>query len=134
MKKILSACAVLATLSFANPATAVAETLSDADMVSLQVTMQSHIDSVLVEGAMLSLDPASGDVVAYYPTKAHPKIMTMGNYIIMCADFVDADGKGAMANFYMAKDKGRYVVFNTTMGADPVLEKLMKDGKVAMVN
>lgn len=134
MKNYLSACAVFAALSFGNPGAAFAEPFSDADLVSLQVTMQTHIDSVLVEGAMLSLDATTGEVVAYYPTKAHPKIMTMGEHVIMCADFVDANGKPAMANFYIANDKGRFVVFNTTVGADPILEKLMKDGKVAMVN
>lgn len=134
MKKHLSACIIFAALSIFNPTAASADPLSDADIVALQVTMQSHIDSVLVDGAMLSLDPATGTVVSYYPTKAHPKIMTMGKHIIMCADFVDVSGKTTMANFYIANDKGRYVVFNTTVGADPVLEKLMKDGKVAMAN
>ena len=134
MKKHLAACIIFAGLNLFQPAAAMAEPLSDADMVALQVAMQTHIDSALVDGAVLSLDPATGNVVSYYPTKAHPKIMTMGKHIIMCSDFVDVSGKPTMANFYMASDKGRYVVFNTTFGVDPALEKMMKDGKVAMAN
>ena len=134
MKKYISACVIFAALSFAQPGAAFADTFTDAEMVSLQVAMQSHIDSVLVDGALLALNPDNGKVMAYYPAKAHPKIMTFGEHIILCADVVDANGKVAMANFYVANDKGRYVVFSTTIGADPILEKLMKDGKVAMAN
>ncbi len=134
MKKHISACFVLASLSFANCTASLADPVTDADLITLQAAMQSHIDSVLVDGALLGVNAANGNVQEYFPTKAHPKIMTMGEHFVMCSDVVDAAGQKAMANFYIAKDGKRFVVFNTTIGADPVLDKLMQDGKVAMAN
>lgn len=133
MQKFLLTASVCVSLGF-GISPALAGSISDSELVSLQVTMQSHIDATLVEGAMLSMDAASGNVMHYYPTKAHPKVMTMGDNFIMCAEMVDENGNNSMANFYIARAGAKFMVFQTTVGSDPILEKLMKDGRVAMAN
>lgn len=132
MKSFLLTALSVVAISFATPA--LAAKLSDGEIVKLQAEMQMHIDAVSVEGALLGFDAATGKVLSYVPTKAHPKIMAMGEHIIMCADVVDASGKTAMVNFYMAKNGGRYVVFHTTFGDDPALMRMMQSGQIMMAN
>lgn len=125
--------AVLALSLFVG-APASASTLSGSALVDLQVAMQQYIDSAVVDDALLQVDPATGLIKSYFAVKAHPKIMTWGDNIIMCSDFRDEAGNVVMGNFYMTKRNGQYTVFQATFGADPALDKLMKDGKVAMAN
>lgn len=132
MKQFLAASALCTTL-LAMP-TAYAGTLSDTDLMALQVTMQSHIDASLVDGAMLYMDPETGNVMHYYPTKAHPKVMSLGDNFVMCAEVVDDMNKASMANFYITRSGAHFVVFQTTVGTDPTLQKLMKDGRATMAN
>jgi hypothetical protein len=106
----------------------------DGDLLALQVTLQSYIDASLVNGALLSVDAESGKTVQYFPTKAHPKVMALGNDYVMCAEVVDAEGKASMADFYITRNGGNFVVFQSVVGHDPLLEKLMADNRVSMAN
>lgn len=133
MKKHLWAIAACVSFAVCAPA-AVAGPLGNNELVELQAAMQSHIDQSIVNGALLAIDANTGNLNQYYPTKAHPKVMTMGDNFVLCAEVVDDDGKESMANFYVAREGSRYVVFQTTFGADPALERMMKDGRVAMAN
>ncbi len=133
MNKYLLAAATCVSFALVLP-TAMAGSLGDNDLVALQAAMQSHIDQSVINGALLAIDAKTGELEHYYPTKAHPKVMTMGDNFVMCAEMVDDDGKESMANFYVAREGGRYVVFQSTFGADPALEQMMKDGRVAMAN
>jgi hypothetical protein len=131
MNRFIRGLALTTALTFA---AAPAWALESNDLVALQAAMQSHIDAVTIDGAVLNFVAAEGKAVPLYPSKAHPKIMTMGAHFVMCADFVDAAGNAVMANFYMAKNESGYVVYHTTFGPDAALEAMMKDGKVAMAN
>lgn len=133
MKKHLWAAATCMSFVFGLPS-AMAGSLSDNELVALQAAMQGHIDQSVVNGALLAIDAKTGELNHYYPTKAHPKVMTMGDNFVMCAEVVDDDGKGSMANFYVAREGSRYVIFQSTFGADPALDQMMKDGRVAMAN
>jgi hypothetical protein len=130
MKSVLFA-AVLLSL---NALGAAAETLSNEKLVKLQTVMQGYIDANAINGALLRFDASTSQVTELFATKAHPKIMTIGQHFVMCADFVDAQGKPVMGNFYIAQDGDRFVVFNTTWGEDAALMSMMKDGKASMAN
>jgi hypothetical protein len=132
MSKFVPLIALAFALSL--PSAGFAAEVSDADSVALQASMQSQIDRNLVDGAVLSLDPVTGDVSKLYPAKAHPKIMTFGDKYVLCADFMDETGNMVMGNFYMARAGDHFVVFDATYGPDSLLERLMADGKVAMAN
>lgn len=132
MKYALLGGAALLAVSFAAPAGAAS--LASDEIVRLQAEMQAHIDATAIDGALLAFDAGKGEVKTYYPTKAHPKIMFMGDKIVMCADVVDANGSKTMVNFYMAKNGSRFVVFHTTFGEDAALMKMMKDGRLVMAN
>ena len=47
---------------------------------------------------------------------------------------VDAEGKASMADFYITRNGGTFVVFQSVVGHDPLLEKLMADNRVSMAN
>jgi hypothetical protein len=127
--RVIATSAFLLAASF--PAFA-AESVAPDELASLQAAMQSHIDQLSVDGALLHLDPATGKVRKVFPAKAHPKIMKVGSYYYLCADFRDADGKDLMVNFYAVNDSGRYVFFYTDFTGDEELEhKVEKNAKVA---
>lgn len=134
MKRVFWICMMAAAAIF-TPATASAEIrLTDTQLVELQAVLQTHIDDNLVGGALLRVSEKDGSLLSYYPTKAHPKIMSTDKFLILCAEFIDNDGGDVMANFYLAQSGGRYVVFETTFGPDPALEHLMKSGRAIMAN
>ena len=131
MKSVLRTFCLLSALS-ATPA--FAASLSVQDQVSLQAAMQQYIDSHAVKDALLQIDASTGNINEYVVTKAHPKMMTWGSNAILCSDFVDQSGKTVMGNFYVARTDNGFVVFQVSFGMDPVLDKLMKDGKAVMAN
>ena len=92
--------------------------------------MQLHIDRNLVDGAVLHLNMETGDVRRLYPMKAHPLILRMGEYFVLCSDFQDAAGKQANVDFYIARDRNTYVVFHTAVDDRIFLERMTGEGKV----
>ena len=100
--------------------------VSEAEMVSLQAAMQIHIDQNLVDGALLQLDDKTGKVRPLYPAKAHPKIMALGRYYYLCANFRDELGNEVMVNFFAVKDHDRYVIFYTDFDDNKELEHLIE--------
>lgn len=103
---------------------------STADKVRLQAAMQRHIDSLSVDGAVLHLDMASGEVIELFPTQAHPMIMTMGDHFVLCAELKDAAGRSLPIDLYVAVADGRFVTFRTEIGNRSPLQEMMKRGQV----
>jgi hypothetical protein len=110
-----------------------AKNLSDTERIELQAAMQSHIDGNLVDGAYLDLKEESGSVAVLYPSKAHPMILRMGNFFVLCTDFRNADGQNVNVDFYVARDAEKIVVFHASIDERAKLEVLMKAGKVEML-
>lgn len=108
--------------------------ISPAEKVSLQAGMQRHIDRSLVDGTYLHLDPDTGNVVGLHPVTAHPMILRMGKFYVLCSDFKDDAGKDVNVDFYVARRGNGYVVFHSAVGQRDRLEKLMKAGKVEMLD
>jgi DNA-binding LacI/PurR family transcriptional regulator len=123
MKRILIATTMLIFASFPVRADA---PVPEGELASLQAAMQSHIDQNLVDGALLHLDEKTGKVRPLYPAKAHPKIMALGKYYYMCANFRDQQGAEVMVNFFAAKTHDRYVIFHTDFDANEELEHLLE--------
>lgn len=105
-----------------------------AEAIGLQAAMQGHIEANLVDGALLHIDPVTGDVQPFYPAKAHPKIVRVGPYYYLCANFRDADGLEVMVNFYVAKAAGKYVFFHTMFGDDEALEAQIEKHATDLAN
>ncbi len=106
------------------------ETLDNQQRAALQANMQQHIDRNLVEGRFLYFAPGSAAVKSLHPVKAHPMIMRMGQYYVLCSDFRDDNGNPVSMDFYMARRGSGYVVFHTAVAQRDQLEQMMKDGKV----
>ena len=101
------------------------------DKANLQVVMQQHIERHMVDGAYLSLEPDTGEVVPLYPDTAHTIIMTMGEHFVLCYDFRDQDGKAINVDFYLARNDTSFVVFHTAVEDRMMLKRLMKEGRVS---
>lgn len=106
------------------------QTVGTADKAALQAAMQRHIDRSLVDGAYLHLDFDSGDVQKLHPVKAHPMILQMGEYFVLCSDFRDTAGKMVNIDFYLARRNRTYIVFRSAVDDRRKLERLMKKRKI----
>jgi hypothetical protein len=128
----LSQLLLAAFLSVALPAIAAESRVEDvAARASLQAAMQTYIDRVLVDDAFLDLSPQTGTIRKLHPATAHPVIMRMGKYFILCADFRDAEGRSVPVDFYLGRrDKG-YAVFHAEVGNRGLIERLAGEGKVS---
>ena len=100
------------------------------EKAALQATMQQHIDRNLVKGAFLHLDTETGQVRRLYPLRAHPMILRMGEYFVLCSDFRDVAGKSVNVDFYVARDADSYVIFHSAVDDRGSLERWLSEGKV----
>jgi hypothetical protein len=123
------------TLAVASMSPAFAEQkIGVSEKAQLQASMQTYIDRRLVKGAYLSLDRVSGVVRELHPIAAHPIILKMGKYFILCSDFRDQKGNSVNIDFYLAPRGNRYVVFEALVDERSGLQRLMKAGNVSRVN
>lgn len=85
------------------------------EKAALQATMQRHIDDLLVDGFYLYLDRVTGEVRKLQPLSAHPIILQIGKYFVLCSDFQDGYGKSTNVDFYIARRDQAYVVFQSVV-------------------
>ncbi len=104
--------------------------LSLSEKANLQAAMQRYIDRQMVEGVYLYLESQSGEVRALHPVTAHPAILSMGPYYVLCFDFRDDRGKDVNVDFYLARKDTSYVVFHAAVDARTVLNRLIQGGQV----
>ncbi len=118
---IIAVCLIAAASSGARAQGAV-------DKARLQAAMQQHIERHTINGAMLHFDSESGAVKPLYPTQAHPMVIAMGEYFVLCADLRDRAGNAMPLDLYMARKGRSYVVFHSEINNRDPLRKLMKKG------
>ncbi|MDA0656092.1 MAG: hypothetical protein O2912_06785 [Proteobacteria bacterium] len=121
---------LVCALFFTAPAFAGA-TISISEKAQLQASMQTHIDRNLVNGAYLYVKMETGDVQELHPVTAHPMILQMGKYFVLCSDFQDKKGKAVNIDFYLARRGGSFTVFQALVDDREQLRRLMKAGKVS---
>ncbi len=100
------------------------------DRARLQAAMQQHIERTLVDGAILRLSAKTGKTERFYPTQAHPVILTSGDYFVLCTNLRDKDGNNTTLDLYMAQRGRSFTVFHSEIGNRTPLMKLLKDGIV----
>jgi hypothetical protein len=89
--------------------------ISITEKAALQATMQTHINRQLVEGVYLHLKKDTGKIRRLYPVSAHPIILQVGKYFVLCSDFRDKSGKKANIDFYIARGDTGYIVFEAVV-------------------
>ena len=100
------------------------------EKASLQAAMQQHINRMLVNDAYLQLNMETGEVRALRPVTAHPIILKMGEYFVLCADFRDEKGNSVSIDFYLAQQDQSYIVFHSAVDDREQLMALMNKGIV----
>jgi hypothetical protein len=96
--------------------------------IALQAAMQRHIDRSVIDGAILDLDPATGEIRKLFPTKAHPMIVRAENFFVLCADLRDEAGQRFEVDYYLAQTPRGFRVFMTEIDNRQVLKDMMKAG------
>lgn len=125
---------VLALMLALPVSSAAADKLATDQKAMLQAAMRQFIDRSAVDRRFLHLDLASGTVRALSPVAAHPMMLRMGSYFVLCSDFRDDKGLPVNVDFYLAKRGTGYVVFHTEIDHREPLDRLMKAGKVAALD
>lgn len=116
-------------LATSSPALAGAGAVSLSEKASLQAAMQRHIENTLVKGRYLHLDGESGEIHALRPLAAHPEILQMGEYFVLCADFQAEDGSEVNIDFFLARKGQSFVVFDEQVENRELVLRLIKSGK-----
>lgn len=130
MKRLCAALAVVLQLSAWTAASATEVGLTLAEMVAMQAAMQQHVDRQAIDGKLLYLDHASGEVRTLHPVTAHPMILAMQPHYVLCFDFRDEQGRDVPVDYYMARNGGGYSVFHTAVADRGLLARLMDSGRV----
>lgn len=107
--------------------------LSTETRVQLQSAMRMYIDKVTVAGNYPNLDFKSGKVRNLHPAAAHPMILRMGEFYVLCVDFRDDAGASVNVDFYLSKKDKGYAIFQVEVANRAPLEALVKSGTAAML-
>lgn len=134
MFKRIGLAVALSTGLFMSCALANASQISVEKKIELQASMLQHINTMTIDGIIPHVSLDDGSVVDLVPTKAHPMILSFGNKYVMCTDFRDQEGKFVNVDFYLTRNGDRYTVFQTEINNRDPLKKLMKEGKVSMLD
>ena len=129
LKHLLSGGAILAAC-LAVPS---AHALEVQTRMQLQASMQRHIDRTSIIGAYPKMNLATGKLDQLHPAAAHPRIVSLGEQFVLCADFRDAEGKNVPVDFYMARDDQKWTVFQVEFDNRAPLKALMTSGVARMV-
>ncbi|MEM7188143.1 MAG: hypothetical protein AAF439_00905 [Pseudomonadota bacterium] len=98
--------------------------------IELQASMQRHIDRSTIQGAFMSINLESGDMIKYFPTKAHTAVLEGDGYYVLCADMRDEAGESVPVDYYLTKARRGFKVFRTEIANRGPLKALMKAGEV----
>ena len=102
--------------------------LSLTEKANLQATMQRYIDQQTVDGVFIYLEARSGKVRTLHPVSAHTRILSVGQYYVLCFDFRDDKGQDVNVDFYLARKNTSYVVFHTGIDDREQLKRMMQAG------
>lgn len=128
-KSILTALALSASL-LAGPVLAQDDT---AKIAELQVVMQRHIDSILIDGAIRSVDFETGNFQDFYPTGAHTMVMGLGTDYVLCSDLTTKEGASVPVDFYITETASGFSVYQTEIDNRAPLQSLIKQGLVERI-
>jgi hypothetical protein len=107
-----------------------ADKVGTADKAALQAAMRQHINRQLIDGNYLDVNLSTGAVRSLHPVTAHPVLLRMGEYFVLCTDFRDGSGKPVNVDFYLARRAKGFVVFRADVDNHGALDRLMATGKV----
>ncbi|MGI9485268.1 MAG: hypothetical protein ACR2RF_05175 [Geminicoccaceae bacterium] len=119
---------IIAVLGLLASASMSADAEGAVDKTRLQAAMQQYIQRHVIDGAILHFDAETGEVRPLYPTKAHPMVIAMGDYFILCTDLRDKKGGELPLDLYMARKGRSYVVFHSEINNRTPLQRLLRKG------
>jgi len=102
--------------------------LSLTKKANLQAPMQRYIDHQTIDGVFLYREARSGKVRTLHPVSAHTRILSVGQYYVLCFDFRDDKGQDVNVDFYLARKNTSYVVFHTGIDDREQLKRMMQAG------
>ena len=110
---------------------------ADSAMVTkaeLQAAMHRYIEAKSDEGTFLYVDSLTGSLNRLRPLAAHPKILMTDAYYILCSDFRAAGGERVNVDFFVAKTKRGFLVFEHTVEEREQVKRWMKAGVARKYN
>lgn len=124
---------LLLLVAFGSPLAVAAEPLSTSDRVALQSLMAQYIEQHTIGDAFLHVDPRTGTVEKLYPVTQHPMIVKLNDIVVLCADLKTKSGQSVNADFYVTRDNGQFVIFQTEIGNRAPLQALVMKGAASLL-
>ena len=100
----------------------------------LQAAMQREIESRLVDGGYMHFDSRKNKIATYYPMKAHPMMLRMGDDYILCSDFQNKAGENVNVDFFLTRRGKSFIVFQTSIDARSSVIELVNSGVASVFN
>lgn len=77
-----------------------------------QKVMSEHIEQNMLGDEYIIYDDITGELMMLEFKELHSGIVKKGNFYVSCADFVDAQGNKYDLDFFVAENKGNYIVYD----------------------
>jgi hypothetical protein len=106
-----------------------AATLENKVRVALQGVLRAHIQAETDNGLYYFRDQVSGDAYMLRLKKLHPVIFKQKETYLLCADFVDDDGKAVLVDYFIERQKGQFMVVNSVPGRRPLFMRIFNQLK-----
>jgi len=127
MKTLASALILLASAHFASAADQ-----GPVDPVSLQIFVDKHVESIMVDGQLKFIDFDELKSVSTIPVDSHPLIFKGEGFYVACITVIDESGKEYPVDLYIYEGSSGLVVSDITFGMQgrEDFRRLAKSGAV----
>lgn len=91
-------------------ATAEAASIDNTTRVALQSELRSYIATKTSDGTYTFFDEEDGSIQEFQIKAIHPVIFAKGDRFLMCADFIDQEGKKVLIDYVMLPVSNGFIV------------------------
>ena len=122
----LPALVLMILLSLSSITTTQAEEIDVETRVALQLTLESFIESKTQKNVYPFFDPDTAEVSKLKLRRLHPVIFRKDDFYLMCADFMDTDGKDVLIDYIVGKHGTKFQIEQEIIGRRSWLTKALE--------
>ncbi len=122
----LPALVLMVLLSLASIATTQAEEIDVETRVALQLTLENFVESKTQKNVYSFFNPDTAEVSKLKLRRLHPVIFRKDDFYLMCADFIDADGKDVLIDYIVGKHGTNFQIEQEIIGRRSWLTKALE--------
>jgi len=105
---------------------ALASELSGNERSEVQLSLRQHLSNSMVDGRYRYFDPDTGETKQLQLKLVHPVIFQKDDFLMLCADFITADGKELILDYIMRDSGEGYRIDQVIKGRRSFMTKIFK--------